>query len=117
MLIRLIRLKIRVPYPGLDSLYALADDTTIYISTQLLLTQSETIEKMSSYLYNYNPAVYDAYVTVARYAAFFRFIKMHYPQSWAMFMDGIGHAHVRASTDTTNLASLEVLPTPNHRPY
>ena len=116
LLIRLIQLKIRVPYPGLDSLYAVADDTT-NISTQLLLTQSETIEKMSSYLYNYNPAVYDAYVTVARYAAFFRYIKMHSPQSWATFMDGIAHAHVRASTDTTNLASHEVLLTPNHRPY
>jgi hypothetical protein len=33
----------------------------------------------------YNPAVYDAYVNTARYAAFFRWVKKNHPENWSRF--------------------------------
>jgi len=57
-----------------------------------------------------NPAVWDAGATVMRYAAFFRYVKANYPQTWQSFMAQIERAHApQPSVKTPTVMSTPVL--------
>jgi hypothetical protein len=53
---------------------------------------SEKISNQTAALRAINPAVWDAGVTLMRYAAFFRYCKQNYPGQWSSFMRQIENA-------------------------
>lgn len=75
------------------ALQAVDQDTSQHPKIDLLLCTSEQLSDISSYLYNYNPAIYDSVSKVMRYAALFRYVKSVNPNSWDSFYSQILKAY------------------------
>jgi hypothetical protein len=89
------------PYNNFDKNY----------KVELQLCNSQRLQELNQKIFEFNPVVFNSCITAMRYAAFFRYVKAHNPQSWKEFVSEINTVKkIFPSPDPMNPVNKGIVP-------
>ncbi|MFT3911061.1 MAG: hypothetical protein QM737_16700 [Ferruginibacter sp.] len=73
---------------------------------KLMLCGSQSMEDINKKIFDFNPVVFNSCITTMRFAAFFRYVKMHEPEHWQKFINQINKFYGKYILPTSNKKSV-----------